>query len=64
MKAEAMLGKSHFKIEDETSPFSVKVTRTNADGVKEFYMPKALVLNYAKQVLIDKAALLVDGLLK
>ena len=64
MEAEAMLGKTHFKIEDEPSPLSVKITRTNADGVKEFYIPKALVLSYARQILTAKAASFVDGLLK
>lgn len=59
-----MLGKTHFKIEDELDPLSVKVTRTNADGVKEFHMPKALVLNYARQILVEKASALVDGLFK
>lgn len=45
----AELGKTVFEIEDSTTPGVVKITRTNSDGAKEFFVPRTLIVKYTIQ---------------
>lgn len=59
-----MLGNTRFTMEDEPGPLSLKIVRHNSDGAKEFHIPKLLVVAYAKAVLADRVASLIDGMLR
>jgi hypothetical protein len=52
VKVAANLGKTLFEMED-SSHGVLKITRTNSDGVAEFFVPVQLVLTYAVQRISD-----------
>lgn len=48
MKNTMRLGKTTYEIDDD-GPTTVRVTRRNSDGVVNIYLPRALVLAYARE---------------
>jgi hypothetical protein len=52
MKATARLGKTEYSIEGSESS-NVKITRINADGVTELYIPKSLIQEFAARIVSE-----------
>lgn len=48
-KITTSLGKTIFELEDSDTPNVLKITRSNSDGPREFFVPRELVLEYALQ---------------
>ncbi len=46
MRVYAELGNSKYMMEDSETPRVLRITRTNSDGTKEFFIPSDLVAEF------------------
>jgi hypothetical protein len=59
----AFLGKTKYVLTKPNTSSNMVITRTNMDGVKEFYFPEELIDQIVKDRIKEKVSGIVDRLL-